>query len=53
MKPSVTKENYQEFKSMYNDAVDNGRDQFTWQGACVITGWAKYLILHVETNLKW
>lgn len=48
----LTDENYPEFKKLYNDAVENNRSQFTFEGACIITGYAKYLIEYIELNKK-
>jgi hypothetical protein len=42
---------FQKFKKAYNEAVANGKDQFTFMGNEFVTGYAKYLIEYLEPKL--
>lgn len=48
---SFTEKSLDEFKALYNGAVETGKEKFTFEGHEFFTGYAKYMIQYVD-NLK-
>lgn len=49
---AVTNENYEDFKKKYAEAVAENRQVFVFDGAEVLTSFAKYLIEYVDEARK-
>jgi len=46
---SFTEKSFTEFKALYNDAVDTGKEVFTFEEHEVLTSYAKYMIQYVDS----
>jgi hypothetical protein len=46
--PSITIENLKKFKTAYNAARKGKKEQFEFEGAQVLTSYAKYVIEYFE-----
>ena len=44
----VTKENFPEFKRLYEEAVKAGKTSFWFEGVEVLTAFAKYVVEYFE-----
>tara|TARA_R110002020_G_scaffold215911_3_gene423218 strand:+ start:1447 stop:1608 length:162 start_codon:yes stop_codon:yes gene_type:complete len=44
MKQMISVDNLSEFKQSYDNAINEGEDMFTFEGADVLTSYAKYVI---------
>ena len=47
-----TQEKYMRFRRHYANALDSGKGQFVFEGHGFLTGYAKYLIEHLEGKFK-
>ncbi|NIQ14782.1 MAG: hypothetical protein GTO02_10400 [Candidatus Dadabacteria bacterium] len=48
----ITVNNIEQFKEMYNSAVNEGKELFIFEGSEVLTSYAKYVIEYFNIYLK-
>ena len=46
----ITRENYDEVKKQYGQAISDGKDTFTFEGQEVLTTYAKYVVQYIENT---
>ncbi len=46
----ITEAQYQEFKSLYEQAVEDGAESFVFMERTVLTVYAGYVVEHMEAN---
>ena len=51
MNIEINEQSLKELKNKYEEAVASGAEQFVFQGADLLTAYAKYLIEYVEAQL--
>ena len=44
----ITKDNFKNFKKMYEDAVENKLEMFDFEGSPILTAYGKYVVEYVE-----
>jgi hypothetical protein len=47
-----TKQVYQEFKMAYVKALNDNKDQFSFQGHDFLTSYAKYLLMYLKPKFE-
>jgi hypothetical protein len=48
----INKDSYKELKRLYNQAVANQVDSFTFMGKVVLVSYAKYLLEYLKPNFE-
>ena len=48
----ITAETFPQLKQAYQAAADTNADSFTFEGSLFVTGYAKYLIEHLENEAR-
>lgn len=49
---TITPDNYKKFKTAYKTACAENRDRFTFDGAVVLTAYAKYLCEYIDGQIE-
>ena len=49
---NINQQTYDQLKKSYKQAIKNNKDHFVFEGADILTSYAKYLIEYLSTKFK-